>query len=430
MGSERIVMACYALSGMTCLAYEVIWNDLYRGLIQSPESSNALALGMTMGGMALGNFVGGRFANSSSEPLRLYGRMEILSGLVVFAIAAVVRFDLDATPAMHWGLLALTALPFVFLGFGAPLLSRHFVRKVSEVGSRLGRLVFVHTLGALAACILGALFFLSHLGVVATLIVAGMINVVTGSVLCVLWSSRRGSDPSPSIHDEGVISKLTHRVYATREQTIVLLLVFIGGILTMSYELTWAVALRRTAEPHLQVFPVMLFAVIAGLGIGGLAAARFMASDKNHALRAFGVCQLALVMSVVLLELVTSLASGYGPFATGEGLRLQTVTDLFLAASARCFLPAVLIGFSTPLASRIRASDRAHIGSGVGTVLAGATLGNLLGALFVGFWVLPRFGPEVSFGLTWTGSAMIGTVALLVAERPAQTAYEAMGEVR
>ncbi len=430
MGSERIIMACYGLSGMTCLTYEVIWNDLYRKFIQSPESSNALALGMTMGGMALGNFVGGRFANSETEPLRLYGRMEIFSGVIVFAIAAVIGFGLDMTLAVQWSLLALTALPFVFLGFGAPLLSRYFVTEVSEVGSRLGRLVFVHTLGALVACILGSLLFLNQFGVVATLVVAGMINVVTGSVLSVLWSRRAGPASRASTLRNGATSERTQRVYGSREQRIVLLLVFLAGVLTMSYELSWAAILRRSAEPYLPVFPAMLLTVIAGLGIGGLCAARFMASDRGHALRAFGVCQLALVLAALALELVTSSASGYGPFATGDGLRLQNVTDLFLAASGRCLLPAILIGFSAPLASRIRASDRAHVGSGVGTVLAGATIGNLLGALFVGFWGLPRFGPEVSFGLTLAGSAMIGTTALLVAERPAHSAFEAIGELR
>ena len=430
MGSGRIVMACYGLSGLTCLTYEVIWNELYLRLVRSPESSNALALGMTMGGMALGNFVGGRFANSSTEPLRLYGKMEILSGIVVFAIAAFVGFGLHTSLPVRSGLLLLTALPFVFLGFGAPLLSRYFVSNVSEVGSRLGRLVFVHTLGALVACVLGTLFFLSHFGVVTTLIVAGMINVLTGSVLCSLWSVRAGSVSEPSVRQKDGAIAGRARVYASREQRVVLLLVFLGGAFTMSYELSWAAIIRRSAAPHLPVFPMMLFTVIAGLGIGGLGAARFMASDRGHAMRALGVCQLALVLTASALELVTSSASGFGPFATGDGRELLTISDLFFATSGRCLLPAVLIGFSAPLASRIRASDEAHVGSGVGTVLAGATIGNLLGALIVGFWALPRLGPEVSFCLTLTGSAVIGTTALLAAERSAPSAYEAVGEVQ
>ena len=88
MFSKRsIFYVIFFLSGATGLVYEVIWVRLTGLVFGNTSHAIATVLGAFMAGLALGSWKLGQRADRTTNPLRLYGLLEIGIGVS----AALVR---------------------------------------------------------------------------------------------------------------------------------------------------------------------------------------------------------------------------------------------------------------------------------------------------------------------------------------------------
>jgi spermidine synthase len=76
----RIILGCFFLSGATGLMYEVGWSRLLGLVFGNTVYAISTVLAAFMGGLALGCYLGGRWADRLRRPLLAYGYLEVIIG--------------------------------------------------------------------------------------------------------------------------------------------------------------------------------------------------------------------------------------------------------------------------------------------------------------------------------------------------------------
>src|SRR5207253_7832793 len=83
-----------------------------------------------------------------------------------------------------------------------------------------------------------------------------------------------------------------------------------------------------------------------------------------------------------------------------------------LICFAVMFIPAICLGTTLPLASRIATAELARGGRAVGKIFAVNTLGTVFGAAITGLWLMPAFGLPGTFAIGFVLNACIGATIL------------------
>lgn len=203
------VLLFFFVSGACGLLYQVVWTRKLVLLIGTTSHAVSAVLSIFFIGLALGSLWGGRAADQTERPLRLYGWFEIAIGLwaLLFLLLAsggegAVVAILRAVGNARWSavllrqLLALVLLfvPVFLMGATLPLLAR-FVNRASVVqGLRIGALYTLNTLGAVVGCFLTGFLLLPTLGYTRATFVGACANGAIGLLALVL--SRRTELPA------------------------------------------------------------------------------------------------------------------------------------------------------------------------------------------------------------------------------------------
>ena len=90
-GIVAVATACFFLSGMAGLIYEVVWIRLLGLVFGHTVYAITTVLATYMGGLALGSVVIGRRADWMRRPLRVYGILEAAVGLYCLATPWLFR---------------------------------------------------------------------------------------------------------------------------------------------------------------------------------------------------------------------------------------------------------------------------------------------------------------------------------------------------
>ncbi|HKY31584.1 MAG TPA: fused MFS/spermidine synthase, partial [Candidatus Polarisedimenticolia bacterium] len=186
------VIVLFIVSGAAGLIYEVIWLRSLTLVFGKTVHAASAVLAAFMAGLALGSAGGGRLVDRSGrDPLRLYALLEagigiwalslplVQKGVAALYVALSGPFEhLTATlSAVRFVMAALALLPATALmGATLPALSRWAVRHEGQVGSRLGLLYALNTLGGVAGCLLAGFFLLEWLGLTGATLAAAAGN--------------------------------------------------------------------------------------------------------------------------------------------------------------------------------------------------------------------------------------------------------------
>src|SRR6185436_1314625 len=126
------------------------------------------------------------------------------------------------------------------------------------------------------------------------------------------------------------------------------------GFAAMGYEVLFTRVIALSFGSSTYSFTVMLMSFVTGIGIGSAIVAR-MRVELGTGGSAFTLDQFAKAGMILLFLLV----------------------------------PTVCLGFGFPLVSQIQARSPARIGSAVGSTYAWNTVGNVVGTVATGLWILP-----------------------------------------
>lgn len=191
--SRYFLYATEFFSGMSVMAVELGASRLMAPYFSSSQIVWTVIIGVIMIAMALGNVWGGRTADKSSSPDRLYGRLLLASvwiALIPFAgryliggisllLASFVTRGFLVWAAL-FACLAVFAFPCVLLGTVTPSLVKYSVDSLDSNGKTVGELGALNTIGSIIGTFLPTFVTIPAVGTAFTfLIFSGVLAVIS-----------------------------------------------------------------------------------------------------------------------------------------------------------------------------------------------------------------------------------------------------------
>ncbi|MCE2747190.1 MAG: fused MFS/spermidine synthase, partial [Burkholderiales bacterium] len=292
----RWVTAMFVLSGMAGLMYEVLFSKILATIFGSTALAAYIVLGTYMGGMALGAWLGGRWATKVRRPLLAYAICEVLiAGFFVVTpllkapimglyVSLAQGLPPDATALVPLRLALgslLLLLPTIAMGATLPLLVKDLNQRHQGIGASVGRLYAANTVGAAAGAILAGYVLIPALGLVSGTLVAALANM-----LVALMAMELNKQPYSQNTLEGPGSLASMQTSGSYSSPLPMTwlpwaLLLVGGIVTLALEIVYFHMLATIAGNSTYAFALMLAAFLIGLGVGGEAARRWLQSGRE-----------------------------------------------------------------------------------------------------------------------------------------------------
>src|SRR5438105_11990354 len=193
----RALCVLFFFSGFPALIYQLVWQRTLFRIFGVNIESVTIVVTAFMLGLGLGSLVGGWLSKRRSIALLpLLALIELLTG--VFGVVSLAIFDRVGDLTASWPLpamaavnLALVIVPTLLMGATLPVLVGHLVRRSGNVGSSVGLLYYVNTLGAGAACLACTVLLFPFLGLQGAVYVAVSLNAaVAVGALAMHWRER------------------------------------------------------------------------------------------------------------------------------------------------------------------------------------------------------------------------------------------------
>lgn len=299
-----VVVTAFFLSGASALVFENLWTRMLRHVFGSTTLAISTVLTAFMGGLALGSYVFGRYADRIKRPLLVYGIVEGIVGVYALVVPFIVQHLYPYVNTWMWenfetSYAWLSVLRFVFsalvlilpstmMGSSLPLLARHFVSRpegMKKIGLNVGILYTLNTMGGIAGTFIAGFVLLPEIGQVATNYVAAFVNITLCVSILALRKQLLAEREDKSTYTEraGFISILVGIfviLFAVVTVVVnidfsalwfwifVILLLLVGGMLIFRGVLQGMEAKRGTVTivpPPVKIFPISRAARIATL---------------------------------------------------------------------------------------------------------------------------------------------------------------------
>lgn len=411
-------------SGLSSLIYQVIWLRMLALIFGSTTFATASVLGVFMGGLALGSFLAGRYADRLQRPLLWYGILEAIIGLwailVPLLFAAAEPLYAMAFQAFHLSVLPFSILrlvmaalilivPTACMGATLPLLARFVTTELSAVGRKVGTLYSFNTLGAVGGAVIAGFVLLPTIGLQATIFSAAALNFILAGIVAVL-SHRQETGKALSLTPTPQTKEHAPLPWTVKA---VLITFAISGSLAMICEVAFTRALLMVIGSTTYAFAVMLSTFLIGLSLGSLWTARFV--DR--------------LSRPVLSLAVTQIMIGIVGFASLRVFNLLPWWNLQLASALHAnadigmlirymlaglvLLPLTLcLGAAFPIVVKCCTAELNKVGRSVGTVYSVNTIGAIIGSLAAGFLLIPNYGTETALIVSCAGNGFLAMFLL------------------
>ena len=403
-----VIAALFIVSGATGLVYQIAWFKYLSLFLGNTTYAQTVVLATFMGGLAIGASLWGRKADRSKSPIKLYAGLELFIGIycIVYpALLSVAKSAFIATvhafqlPSDGGTVLALKLLisaimllfPTILMGGTLPVLVRFISHSVEESGKNVATLYFLNSLGAVLGSLLGGFFLIQMAGLQATVIAAGLVNILIAGVAFLL-GMRVPAMPALREEPEPEIE----RSVTDRQALLAVGVAGVSGLAAMIYEVAWVRLLIPVLGSSTYSYTLMLVAFISGITIGSWLVAVFIRKIRNI-FGALALCQLGVGLSMALmLPLYGRIPYAFwhlGAILTrSEGTYPIFLILQFAIGFLIMIVPTIFLGMSLPLASRIATRSVVVLGKSVGTVFSVNTLGTVLGSLGAGLILIPLIG--------------------------------------
>ncbi len=426
---------CLLLSGIAGLVYQVVWARYLALFLGHTSYAVVAVLVAFMGGLALGNAWLGRHADRIERPLALYAWLEI--GIAAYAVFFPAYFEIcqgayeamgrGAAPGSPWLLVlkftfsfAAILVPTTLMGGTLPILTRLVTRSLGELRARVAGLYFVNSAGAVIGVAVADFWWIPAYGLDATVLGGAILNAVVGGLALVVSAKMRegmGTGARAVKGGEPIVEAPgAEETYSRFELRLAVAAAGISGFVAMLYEVVWTRLLALVLGSSTHAFSIMLLTFITGIAVGAWVVGRWRGLRRTF--DAFGWAELALALTLlgsmffyhllpyVFMRLGSVVVRSPDTHAIYQGVQL-------LVCFLVMFVPALCLGMTLPLASRVATAELARTGRSVGLVFSVNTLGTVLGAALAGLVLLPMLGLARSFALGVGLNLAIALVVLL-----------------
>ena len=354
------------------------------------ELAVVTVLAAYMAGLAAGAAIAARVMHKIRRPVLVYGILEAaialaallvpfllqLAGLLYSALYGAQPEPPNATGAgQTLFYLSITfvilMIPTACMGATLPMLMRYAVRTDDQVGPRVGLLYSLNTTGAIAGTVAAAFFLLPSIGLLGTIVVGAIINLMIFAIAALL------AKRLDSLHTSN-IAQPKQQGTGWRPAAWILPVMAMSGFATFCYEVLWTRLLSHILGGSIIAFATMLASFLAGIAIGSAIATR-LSTSRATARLVFVLAQLAIALTSLLTFTLLDL---FVPDVAG-------VTTNAVRAVAILLPTTLFIGATFPLAVRILSHDERNAAQASARVYAWNTVGAVVGALIAGFYLIP-----------------------------------------
>jgi len=407
----------FFVSGIPAILYQIVWQRALFSLYGINIESVTIVISAFMLGLGLGSLGGGVLSKSKRlPPVALFGAAEL--GIAVFALASLGIFQFVAEhtrtrPLWITGIISflLVVIPTVLMGATLPLLTEHLVRTSRNVGSSVGALYFVNTLGSGAACILAVRPFMAHLGQVGTVRCAALVNGLVG-VSALIYSFR--NQPGREAKDDLAADISAAPIGRLLPFRLALLCAAFFGFAALSYEIIWYRLLAFALADTAPTFAILLGSYLMGLALGSRFAERY--AERHPVQDAIRILPLTILASAVVSFWINP-ASAWAMHIRWIVLTQGGILGSFLFLALICYA-AMLFGALFPLIAHVAVRPGGGTGTGVSYLYAANIAGSTLGVLLVGFVLMDRFSLYAIAWLLFLGSILCAATVFLAAVSP------------
>jgi spermidine synthase len=418
--SSRSLTLAFFVAGAAALIFEIVWVHRFGLVFGESVGATSIVLSSFMGGMALGTALVGWAGRRLGNLLRAYAALECTVavtglGLTYFlpmlpALTAPITVGADA----HVWIVNLTRfvvsfaallLPTTAMGATLPVVVGSRSSGQPTFGQALGRLYGWNTLGAVCGAMAAEVVLVDRVGIVGSAWVASLLSMTAASLAYRLTARRPAHEwPEDDVLSEIVPAeaRLGDPRDAWRRAAILTCAGLAGGAL-LALEVVWFRFLSMYVLTTTLTMSILLAVVLAGIGLGGLAASRWTSRGAQCAPVAFlAGCSTALsYLGFQWLTQGAQIADWY------------SVAWLACALTgATSFLSGVLFtSFGQALRDvSVSAADRNGVRAAAWLTLANTT-GAMCGAPIAAFLLLPWLGMERTF---FAVAAVYGAIGALV----------------
>jgi predicted membrane-bound spermidine synthase/Flp pilus assembly protein TadD len=438
---HAVLYLLFFCSGLSGLIYQVVWVRVFGNVFGNTIHSASLVVAVFMLGLGVGSYVVGiwadrRYATRPESLLRSYGCVELVIALlglglsmvlpqlgVVSALASSYTRDASGWYILstlsylaQLGIAVVLITPITLLMGGTlTLLIRHLVRSdVASGGWRIARLYGINTAGAAVGCFLTDFALVPTSGLLATQLVAAGFNSVAG--LGALWMARtRAAHPGTAERSWKRSSVLS--VYVDKDAGAVIstsLALALVGFAAMGVEILWVRHFTILLGGFRAVFSLLLTIILIGVGVGSLLSGflqRRTARPAQWLMAVQGCFVVSMLVGMsaadaIAVDAETAGVASQVMFGRSVDAMLgiesgmgRTLAELWFNAApilAEVAVPALLMGFSFPLANAIIQRAEPSVGRRAGVLYLANTGGAVCGSLAAGFLLLPRLGIQSS----------------------------------
>jgi spermidine synthase len=303
-------------------------------------------------------------------------------------------------------------LPTTAMGLTLPVIIKDPLLRETEFGRAIGFLYGSNTLGAMFGAVLGEAYLIGAFGLYGTGLAAGAaicIAAVIALAAARFGAARYVSDfegADPSGHSKFPLSFDA----SYRPPWRLLFASFGSGLVLLSLELIWFRFLRLYVVSSPTAFAVMLAVVLAGIGLGSIAAGAI----NHRSARLHQLVPVLFLLAAVALLLSYLFFPGEAVRTSAGAFNLASWWQIAVLCMALMFPVSFLSGMLFPtIVSRIQVevTDRMN-STGIATLLN--TSGAAIGPLLATFVLLPFLGYQTSLICC---AAAYGLLSVIVTER-------------
>jgi spermidine synthase len=426
MPRTRVPFALFFLSGASSLVLEVAWVRQFSLTLGNTVLSTTAVLAAYMGGLALGSFLSGRYAERLRRPILAYGLLEGIIGIYALLLPFLIRLseplfravydDLVGAPAAMTALRFLVALvlllvPTTLMGATLPLLSQAMTLRPRDAGAVGGRLYAANLLGAAAGSFLGGFALLPVIGLSRSVLLAAGVNFLIAATAWIVFRT-----PPKAAAKAAAATPAEPAGPLTGASRIAIALYALSGVASMVYQVTWVRLLSLIFGSS-----VFSFSVTVTVFIVGLAAGDWYFSTRRPGKDGLWVLGWILtgvgLASAAALPVIQHLPEWtFDTVRDGASfpalLRFQVLWTFALL-----LVPTFFIGAVFPVAVGILARSGGSPGRTVGVAYFWNTIGAILGTLAGGLLLVPQLGIQESMLVAVALSLLGGAFGLFRSRR-------------
>jgi len=359
-----------------------------------------------MAGLALGSAIAARSTLRRVRPLRVYAALESIVAVfgctLVFGLPLLGQWLRPIFQAFwhHQELLNILRfsisflvllLPTTAMGLTLPVLLEEPLLYRRQFGRVIGAFYGFNTLGAVAGALVGEGYLIQKFGLPGTGLTAACLGLAAAGIAWLFCGTVRAAAEATNF-----------QLSLGKRTPWKLLLTSLGtGTLFLGLELIWFRFMRLYVASSSTAFCTMLAVVLAGIGLGSLAASgiRFATPRKILPIL-FLLAAIGTLLSYVFFPVPVLLGDS-------KDFHIESWPEIARLSFALMFPVAFLSGIVLPLIATCVQEELTNRMNSTGLTILFNTVGAAIGPILAGFVLLPWLGFQSSLLLSATGYAAL-----------------------